>query len=125
MKKQYQIGKRRAVESFQNWAAENPIPLQLLFETSDMAELAKASLGDLLRTVGKLFIEKVLEAEVEQLVGRKSKTNKERQAHRWGTESGYCIVDAQRVPIDRPRIAIVKTTRRFRWAVTNCSSAPP
>lgn len=104
MKKQYQIDKRRAVENFQKWAAANTTPLQLLFETAEMAELAKASLGDLLRTVGKMFIETVMAAEVEHLVGRKSKTNKDRQAYRWGTESGYCIVDGQRVPIDRPRV---------------------
>ena len=57
MKKQYQIEKRLAVESFQKWAAENTTPLHLLFETAEMAELAKASLGDLLRTVGKMFIQ--------------------------------------------------------------------
>ena len=42
MKKQYQIEKGRAIESFQKWAAENKTPLQLLFETAEMAELAKA-----------------------------------------------------------------------------------
>jgi putative transposase len=104
MKKQYQIEKKRAVDSFQKWAAENTTPLQLLFETAEMAELAKASLGDLLRAVGKIFLETVMEAEVNQLVGGKSKPNKDRQAYRWGTESGYCIVDGQRVPIDRPRV---------------------
>ena len=64
MKQQYQIDKRRAVENFQKWAAANTTPLQLLFETAEMAELAKASLGDLLRTVGKMFIETVMAAEV-------------------------------------------------------------
>jgi hypothetical protein len=51
----YQISRGLAVESFQKWAAENTTPLQLLFETAEMAELSKASLGDLLRTIGKLF----------------------------------------------------------------------
>ncbi len=69
-----------------------------------IAELAKSSLGDLLRAVGKLFIETVMETEVEQLVGQRSKRNPKRGAYRWGTEAGFCIVDGQRVPINRPRV---------------------
>ena len=104
MKKQYQITKKQAEDRFTSWAAENEIPLQFTFETKDVVELAKSSLGDLLRKVGKIFIESVMEAEVVDLVGKKSKPNQDRQAYRWGTEAGYCIVDGQRVPIDRPRV---------------------
>lgn len=104
MKKQYQINKQRAAKQFQNWAATNEEPIQLTFPTADLAELAQSSLGDLLRAVGKLFIESVMEAEVEQVVGRRSKRNQERGAYRWGTEAGFCIIDGQRVPIARPRI---------------------
>jgi putative transposase len=75
-----------------------------MFPTADVAELAQSSLGDLLRAVGKLFNETVMEAEVEQVVGRRSKPNQERGAYRWGTEAGFCILDGQRVPIERPRI---------------------
>ena len=57
-----------------------------------------------MRAVGKLFIETVMEAEVEHLVGQRSKRNRKRGAYRWGTEAGFCIIDGQRVPIDRPRI---------------------
>ena len=104
MKKQYQINKQRAAKRFQNWAATNEEPIQLTFPTADIAGLAQSSLGDLLRAVGKLFIESVMEAEVEQVVGRRSKRNQERGAYRWGTEAGFCIIDGQRVPIARPRI---------------------
>ena len=45
-----------------------------------------------------------MEAEVEQIVGRRSKRNQERGAYRWGTEAGFCVIDGQRVPIARPRI---------------------
>jgi transposase-like protein len=61
-------------------------------------------LGELVRKVGRLFIESVLEAEVEQLVGARSRRQGGRQAYRWGVEQGYCVVDGQRVPIVRPRI---------------------
>ena len=69
MKKRYQISKRRAAESFQDWAATNRKPIQLTFPTQSIAELSQRSLGDLLRSVGKLFIETVMESEVEQVVG--------------------------------------------------------
>jgi len=37
--------------------------------------LTQTSLGDLLRGVGKIFIETVMEAEVEQLAGKRSEPN--------------------------------------------------
>ena len=104
MKKQYQISKGRAAEQFKNWAAQNNQPIQLTFATREIAEMAQASIGDLLRTVGKIFMQTVMEGEVEQLVGERSRRNDIREAYRWGTERGYCIIDGQRVPIDRPRV---------------------
>lgn len=104
MKRRYQISKRRAAERFQRWAEANPIPIQLTFPTAGIAELAQQSLGDLMRAVGKVFIETVMEAEVNDLVGQRSQPSQARTAYRWGSESGFCIVDGQRVPIDRPRV---------------------
>jgi putative transposase len=46
----------------------------------------------------------MLEAEVEQLAGPRSRGNAERQAYRWGSDQGYCVVDSERVPIRRPRV---------------------
>jgi len=45
-----------------------------------------------------------MDSEVEQLAGKRSGRETGRQAYRWGTESGFCIIDGQRVPIDRPRV---------------------
>lgn len=104
MKKRYQISKRRAAESFRDWAATNRKPIQLTFPTQSIAELSQRSLGDLLRSVGKLFIETVLESEVEQVVGQRSQPNQNRGAYRWGSECGFCVIDGQRVPIQRPRV---------------------
>ena len=104
MKKQYQISKRRAAERFQKWAEANPVPIQLTFPTAGIAELAQQSLGDLLRSVGRTFIETVMESEVVELVGARSQPSAERGAYRWGKEAGFCIIDGQRVPIDRPRV---------------------
>ena len=104
MKKTYQISKRRAAESFRDWAATNPKPIQLTFPTQCIAELAERGLGELLRSVGKVFIETVLDNEVEEVVGQRGKPDRNRRAYRWGKESGFCIIDGQRVPIDRPRV---------------------
>lgn len=104
MKKPYQIHKERAAKQFQDWAAASESPIQLTFPTAEIAELAQSSLGDLLRAVGRVFIETVMEAEVEQIVGERSKRNHGRGAYRWGKEDGFCVIDGQRVPIARPRI---------------------
>lgn len=104
VKQEYQISKGQAVEGFQSWAKENQEPLQLSFATADVVGLAQQGLGELLRQVGRQFIETVMEAEVEQLVGTRSKPNAERAAYRWGTEEGFCIIDSQRVPLTRPRV---------------------
>jgi transposase-like protein len=104
VKRQYQINKRRAAERFEQWAKSNPVPIQLTFPTAGIAELAQHSLGDLLRSVGKIFIETVMESEVRELVGVRSQPDAERGAYRWGTEAGFCVIDGQKVPIDRPRV---------------------
>lgn len=104
MKRQYQISRRRAEEKFRKFALSSPTPIQLTFPLADVAELAQASLGDLLRGVGKIFIESVMEAEVEQLAGRRSEPNPSRTTYRWGSEDGFCVIDGQRVPITRPRL---------------------
>jgi transposase-like protein len=104
LKKTYQISRRRAAENFRKFALASPMPIQLTFPLAEVAELAQASLGDLLRCVGKIFIETVMETEVEQLAGRRSEPNAERTTSRWGSEKGFCIIDGQKVPIRRPRL---------------------
>lgn len=104
MKKTYQISRRRAAENFRKLALASPTPVQLTFPLAEIAELAQTSLGDLLRGVGRAFIESVMEAEVEELAGKKSQPNPNRSIYRWGTEEGFCLIDGQRVPIQRPRL---------------------
>ena len=101
MSPQYQTP---AAEKFQAWAAENQNPIQLSFPTPNIVQLAQQGLGDLLRRVGQLFIENVLEAEATQLAGPRSQPDPQREAYRWGSEQGYCVIDGQKVPIARPRL---------------------
>jgi transposase-like protein len=58
----------------------------------------------LVRSVGKIFIETVMESEVGTVVGMRSQPNADRDAYRWGTEKGYCVIDGQKIPLDRPRV---------------------
>ncbi len=92
------------MEGFKRWAESTGEPVQLSFAASDIVRLTQNSLGDLLRRVGQLFMETVMEAEVEQVAGPAWQPRAERKAYRWGTERGYCVVDGQRVPIRRPRV---------------------
>ena len=105
MKQPYQDAASEAVNQFREWATqEKQEPIQLIFPTPEIVRLAEQSLGELLRHVGKMFIEGVLEAEAEQIAGPRSKADQQRQAYRWGSEQGYCVIDGQKVPIDRPRV---------------------
>lgn len=104
MKKTYQTRTRRAIEQFREWANGNTDPIQLAFPSVEMVKLAEQGLGELLRQIGKLFIENVMETEVDQIVGSRSKPNEKRKAYRWGHERGYVVIDGQKVPIERPRV---------------------
>jgi hypothetical protein len=53
---------------------------------------------------GKIFIENVMESEVEQIAGKRSRPDTARTAYRWGSERGYVIIDGQKVPIEKPRV---------------------
>lgn len=98
MKEDYQIEERPAEKR------EGKVPIQITLPMAEVLAYLEHGLGELVRKVGKLFIESVLESEVEQLMGPRLQRNSGRRAYRWGTEQGYCVVDGQRVPIVRPRI---------------------
>jgi len=104
VKPRYQKEAAKAAEQFQDWAKQSQRPIQLMFPILEMIELAKQGLGELVRHLGKMFIEEVLEVETEHLAGPRSKPTEEREAYRWGREQGYCVIDGQKVPIARPRV---------------------
>ena len=104
MKRRYQIDKKRAMEAFAQFSEENKEPVQIPFALPEFIELAKQGLGHLARQVIKALIQQVFELEVEHVVGQRSKENPQRDAYRWGTEEGYCLIDGQKVPIPRPRV---------------------
>jgi putative transposase len=113
VKKEYQIQAQRAVEQFEAWADGNADPVQLTFDTPEMVRLAQQGLGELLPRVGKLIIENVMECEVEQLAGKRSRPDPKRSAYRWGSEAGYLIIDRQKVPVAKPRVRNVQHNREI------------
>lgn len=85
-------------------AAAKGAAVQVALPMAEVLASLEQGLGELVRKVGRLFIESILEAEVEQIAGPRSSRTQTRQGYRWGVEQGSCLIDGQRVPIARPRV---------------------
>lgn len=107
LNRQYQNTAAEAIREFEQLAVGSGEPVQLLFPIEYVVSTVRQGLGELIRRVGVMFACAVMEEEVERRVGAKSQPNQARNAYRWGTEKGYCIVDGQRIPLPRPRIRSV------------------
>jgi hypothetical protein len=66
--------------------------------------LLQEGVGHLLREAGLSLMNLVMEEEVRHLAGERHEQHPARRAHRWGKEAGYCVVDGQKVPIQRTRL---------------------
>src|SRR3990172_5571175 len=104
MKRRYQIAGHRAVQSFRRWAREENPNLQMILPLSEVVSLLQEGVGHLLREAGLALMQLVMEEEVRRLAGERHQQHPDRQAHRWGKEAGYCVVDGPKVPIRRTRL---------------------
>ena len=104
MKKQYQIDKQRAVQSFRRLAAQDDQSVQLVIPLKEVVELIQRGLMNLALNTFTQVAEQVMECEVTALVGPKNQANPERGNVRWGSERGYCVVGGQKIPLQRPRV---------------------
>ena len=104
MKKQYQIDKQRAVQSFRQLAAQDDHNVQLVIPLKEVVDLVQRGLMNLALSAFQKVAEEVMDCEVTALVGPKSQANARRGAVRWGSERGYCVVGGQKIPLDRPRV---------------------
>jgi putative transposase len=104
MKKPYQIESQRAVKRLEEMAAEGNPTVQMVLPMAEMIGWLRRGVGELIRQAGLQLIGLLMEEEVGQLVGERSRHSPERKANRWGTERGYCIVMGQKVPVERPRV---------------------
>jgi len=104
MQKRYQIDKQRAVQQFRRLATETNPNIQMILPLAGIAGMLQEGVGHLMREAGLLLMMGVMEEEVRHVVGERSVPNDARQANRWGKEQGYCVVDGQKVPIQRTRV---------------------
>ena len=95
MKKRYQIDRQRAVRDFRQLATEENPAVQMILPLADIVGHLQEGVGHLLREAGLTLMNLVMEEEVRHLAGERHEQNPERQAHRWGKEKGYCVVDGQ------------------------------
>ena len=104
MKRRYQIDQQRAVQEFRQLAREQNPNLQMIFPMAEVVGLLQEGVGHLLREAGLSLMNLVMEEEVRHLAGERHQQHPARRAHRWGKEDGYCVVDGQKVPIQRTRL---------------------
>jgi transposase-like protein len=104
MKKPYQIETQRAVKQLAEMAADGNPAVQMVLPLAEMVGWLHKGVGELIRQAGLQLMSLMMEAEVRELVGERSRPQAQRTAHRWGGESGYCVVMGQKVPIQRPRV---------------------
>ena len=104
MKKPYQIESLRAVKRLEEMAADGNPAVQMVLPMAEMVGWLHKGVGELVRQAGLQLIQLLMEEEVKQLVGERGRHAAERNANRWGSERGYCVVMGQKVPLDRPRV---------------------
>jgi putative transposase len=104
MKRRYQIEQQRAVNEFRQLATKQNSSIQMALPLSEIVGLLQQGVGHLLREAGLALMGLVMEEEVRQVAGERHQQHAERRAHRWGKEDGYCVIDGQKVPIQRTRL---------------------
>ena len=104
MKKPYQIDAQRAVKQFEAMAAKGNPAVQMMLPMAEMVGWLRKGVGELVRQAGLQLMDLMMQEEVRELVGERSRRLPDRTANRWGTEHGYCVVMGQKVPIERPRV---------------------
>jgi len=108
MKKPYQIESQRAVKQFEAMAAEGNPAVQMMLPMAEMVGWLRKGVGELIRQAGLQLMDLLMQEEVRELAGERSRQQPDRTASRWGSERGYCVVMGQKVPIQRPRVRTIE-----------------
>jgi putative transposase len=104
MKKPYQIESQRAVKRLEEMAADGNPVVQMVLPLAEMVGWLRQGVGALIRQAGLQLMQLLMEEEVRELVGERSRQLPDRMANRWGKERGFCVVMGQKVPVERPRV---------------------
>jgi len=110
MKKPYQIEAQRAVKQLEAMATDGSLAVQMVLPMAEMMGWLRKGVGELVRQAGLQLMELLMQEEVRELVGERSRRQAERTANRWGSEQGYCVVMGQKVPVQRPRVRTTDDT---------------
>jgi transposase-like protein len=89
-------------------AADGNPAVQMILPLAEAMGWLRKGVGELIRQAGLQVMELLMQEEVRQLVGERSQRQPERTASRWGSESGYCVVMGQKVPIQRARVRSIE-----------------
>ena len=104
MKRVHQIEQQRALQNFRRLASEQNPVIQLILPLAEIVGMVQQGVGNLMREAGLVLMGLVMEEEVRQLAGERYQPQADRLVQRWGKEAGYCVVDGQKVPIERSRL---------------------
>ena len=85
-------------------ALERPLPPQIQQALGELVGAAREGLLALSVGVGLSVVHELMEAEVDEIVGPKSKHNPDRTAKRHGHERGSMTLGGRRVQVSRPRV---------------------
>lgn len=107
MKKPYQIEAQRAVKQLEAMATDGNPAVQMVLPLAEMVGWLHQGVGALIRQAGLRVMELLMEEEVRERVGERSRPQPDRTANRWGKEKGFCVVMGQKVPLDRPRVRTI------------------
>jgi transposase-like protein len=104
VKKRYQIDKQRAAQQFRKQAGATNENIQFALPLPEVLALAQKGLMSLALAAFTKLAEEMMHWEVGRLAGPKNRADQDRDNVRWGTQTGYCVVGGQKVPLQRPRV---------------------
>jgi putative transposase len=108
MKKRYQIDKQRAAQQFRKQAGASTENIQLALPLPEVLAQVQKGLMSLALAAFTGLAQEMMHWEVAQLVGPKHQPQADRDNVRWGTQTGYCVIGGQKVPLERPRVRDVR-----------------
>ena len=83
MKKPYQIESQRAVKQLETMAADGNPTVQMVLPLAEMVGWLRKGVGELIRQAGLQLMELLMEEEVREVVGERSRRQPDRTANRW------------------------------------------
>jgi putative transposase len=96
-------------------AIESPLPAEIQEALGELVGAARDALLALSVGVGLRVVHELMEAEVTEIVGPKSKHDPDRSATRHGHEDGSMTLGGRRVPVSRPRVRGSSSNSAAKW----------